>query len=130
MEQDANNPSFVQTREAAGSCPHFAYVMPRLVDCAVGYFRDGFVNCNHCGKQVHLWQAVLNNAARMSILPAWALANLGAGKTNLVIPMESGKYHEGDLCKHGVPPDAKILARNYTGQTGDRRRWSGTLMPS
>jgi hypothetical protein len=52
-------------------------------------------------------------------MPSWALANLGAGKTNLVIPMESGKYHEVDLCKHGVPAEAKILARNYTGQTGD-----------
>ena len=55
----------------------------------------------------------------MSIAPAWALASLGAGKTNIVIPMESGKYHEVDLCKHGVPTDATILARNYTGQTGN-----------
>jgi hypothetical protein len=119
IENDANNPSFVATREAAGSCPHCTYVMPRLADCAAEYFRDGFVSCNRCGKQVDLWQAVLNNAARMSAVPAWALGNLGAGQTHLVIPMESGKYHEVDLCKHGVPADAKILARNYTGQTGD-----------
>jgi hypothetical protein len=119
MEHDANDPSFVATRESAGPCPHCAYVMPRLVDCAAEYFRDGFVNCKRCGKQVDLWQAVLNNAARLSIAPAWALANLGAGKTDLVIPMESGKYREVDLCSHGVPEDAKILARNYTGQTGD-----------
>ncbi len=119
MEQDTNNPSFVETREAAGSCPHCAYVMPRLVDCAAEYFRDGFVSCKRCGKQVDLWQAVVNKAARLSGIPAWALASLGAGQTNLVIPMESGKYREVDLCKHGVPADAKILARNYTGQTGD-----------
>lgn len=119
MEQDTNSPSFIDTQEVAGSCPHCSYLMPRLVDCAPKYFRDGFVSCDHCGKQVDLWQAVLDRAVRMSIVPAWALANLGAGKTNLVIPMESGKYHEVDLCKHGVPADAKILARNYTGQTGN-----------
>jgi hypothetical protein len=119
MEQDTNNPSFVDTQEVAGSCPHCTYVMPRLVDCAPKYFLDGFVSCDHCRKQVDLWQAVLHRALRMSIAPAWALASLGAGKTNIVIPMESGKYHEVDLCKHGVPADATILARNYTGQTGN-----------
>lgn len=119
MEPDANNPSFVNTREAAGSCPHCTYLMPCLVDCAPEYFRDGSVDCNRCGKQVDLWQAVLDHAAGLSIVPAWALASLGAGQTNLVIQMKSGMFCEVDLCRHDVPSDAKILARNYTGQTGN-----------
>lgn len=119
MENDTNDPSFIDTQEVAGSCPHCAYVMPRLVDSAPKYFRDGSVSCSHCGKQVDLWQAVLDDTVRMSIAPAWAIANLGAGKTNIVMPMESGRYHEVNLRKHGVPADAKILSRNYTGQTGD-----------
>lgn len=119
MEHDTNSPSFAETREVAGSCPHCSYVMPRLVDCAPKYFCDGSVNCSQCGKQVDLWQALLNRTAKSSIVPAWALANLGAGQTHIVIPIESGKYHEIDLTKHGVPADAKILTRNYTGQTGN-----------
>jgi hypothetical protein len=119
MEQNTNKPNFVATREAAGSCPHCSYVMPRLVDCARKYFRDGFVSCNNCGKQVDLWQTVLDNTARLSIVPSWALASLGAGRTNIVMPIETGKYYQVELSSHGVPADAKILARNYTGQTGD-----------
>jgi len=119
MEDDANNSTFVSTLEAAGSCPQCNYVMPRLVDCAPEYFRGGFVSCLHCGERVDLWKAVLNLAVRTSIAPHWALAGLGAGRTNIVIPVESWKYHEVDLCKYDVPADAKVLTRNYTGQTGD-----------
>lgn len=98
---------------------HCNWVMPRLVDCAPDYFRNGSVKCDHCGKDVDLWQAALGQAVRMSVVPGWALARLGAAQTNLVMPMESGKYYQVDLTEHGVPADAKILARNYTGQTGD-----------
>lgn len=33
--------------------------------------------------------------------------------------MESGKYYQVDLTEPGVPANAKILARNYTGRNGD-----------
>jgi len=131
MEQGGDNTTFESTREAAGSCSGRNYLMPRLVDCAPTYFRDGFVRCGHCGEQVDLWKVALDKAARLSDIPAWALASLGAGQTNLVIPIESGKYHEVDLCKHGVPADAKILSRNYTGQTGNITavEWHGNAPP-
>ena len=107
--------TFMSTMEGAGSCLKCRYVLPRLADCAPTYFETGSVRCKECGESVDLWLAALNNAARLSAIRAWALASLGAGKTNLVIPMESGRYHEVDLCKYGAPSDAKILARNYTG---------------
>lgn len=113
-----NGPSFADTRESAGSCPYCHWVMPRLIDCAPDYFRNGFVKCTNCGKQVDLWQAASRQAVSMSLAPGWALARLGAAQTNLVTRMEGGKYYEVDLTEHGVPPDAKILARNYTGQSG------------
>ena len=119
MNSDTNDAAFTHTLEAAGSCLKCHYVLPRLVDCAPDYFEHGSVLCGHCGEQVNLWKAALDGATRMSIAPAWALANLGAGKTNLIIPMESGQHKQIDLCEHGVPANAKILARNYTGQTGD-----------
>jgi hypothetical protein len=119
MELKANNPSFKATREGAGSCPHCRNIMPRLVDCAPQYFRDGFVSCGHSGHQVDLWKAVLEDAIRMSMAPGWALAALGAGSTNFVMPMETGKYYPVELSSHDVPADAKILTRNYTSQGGD-----------
>lgn len=105
--------------------------MPRLADSAPLYFRDGFVRCGHCGEQLDLWQVTLDNATRMSIVPAWALANLGAGKTNFVMPIETGKSYEVQLTSYGVPGDAKILARNYTGQGGDvtAMEWHGNTPP-
>ena len=51
--------------------------------------------------------------------PGWALAALGAGSTNFVMPMETGKYYPVELSSHDVPADAKILTRNYTSQGGD-----------
>lgn len=33
--------------------------------------------------------------------------------------MESGKYYQVDLTEPGVPANAKSLARNYTGRSGD-----------
>ena len=33
--------------------------------------------------------------------------------------MESGKYYQVDLTEPGVPANAKILARNYTGRNDD-----------
>ncbi len=131
MNSDRNDAAFTHTIEAAGSCLNCRHALPRLVDCAPAYFEQGSIRCGHCGEQVDLWQAALNNAARLSIVPAWALANLGAGKTNLVIPIESAKHQEIDLCRHGVPADAKILARNYTGQ-GDEVtavEWHGNSPP-
>ena len=92
--------------------------MPRLVDSAPQYFRDGFVSCGQCGNQVDLWKAVLEDAVRTSMATSWALAALGAGKTNFVMPMETGKYYPVELSSHDVPADAKILTRNYTSQGG------------
>lgn len=75
--------------------------------------------CNHGGKDVDLWRAALGRGIRMSIVPRWVLARLGAAQTNLVMPIESGKYYQVDLTEPGVPANAKILARNYTGRNDD-----------
>jgi len=62
---------------------------------------------------------VLDHASSMSLSPAWAIASLGAGRTSIVLEMESWKYKEVHLSEYGVPPNARILSRNYTGQTGN-----------
>ena len=105
--------------------------MPSLANCAPRYFTDGFVACGHCGERVDLWQVVLDSAMRLSIAPGWALATLGAGKTNFVIPIETGKYYQVDLTKYEVPANAKILTRNYTSQGADVTaiEWHGNSPP-
>ncbi len=131
MEQHANDSTFVATLEAAGSCSSCHYVMPRLADCAPAYFRDGFVPCGHCGEKVDLWLVALGKAASMSFAPGWALAWLGAGTTNFVLPIETGKGYQVQLTDYGVPADAKILSRNYTGQGGGATalEWHGNAPP-
>ncbi len=131
METDANDLTFVETREAVGSCPRCRYVMPRLLDSAPAYFRNGFVPCDHCGEHVDLWHATLESVTRMSIAPAWAVATIGAGKTNFVMSIETGEFCEVQLTNHEVPSDARILSRNYTGQGGDVTaiEWHGNSPP-
>jgi hypothetical protein len=131
MEPDTNDSTFVSTLEAAGSCSSCHYVMPRLADCAPAYFRDGFVRCDHCGEKVDLWQVALGKAASMSLAPGWALAWLGAGTTNFVMPVETGRGYQVQLTDYGVPADAKIPTRNYTGQGGDvtALEWHGNSPP-
>lgn len=122
---------FSTTLEAAGSCFKCSYVLPRLVDCAPLYFKHGFVSCRHCGEQVDLWQAALERSTRLSSTGAWALASLGAAQTSFVMPLETGKYYSVELTNYGVPAEAKILRRIYTGQGGDvtAMEWHGNAPP-
>jgi hypothetical protein len=119
MNAETNDETFVYTIESAGSCLKCRYVLPRLVECAPLYFKDGFVTCSNCGERVDLWQAALDHATRLSLTGAGALASLGAGQTLFVIPMETGRYYSVELTDHGIPADAKVLRRIYTGQGGD-----------
>src|SRR5260370_59058 len=80
INHDRQHAAYKQPTEAARSCLNCRQALAPLVDCAPAYFEQGSIRCGHCGEQVDLWQAALNNAARLSIVPAWALANLGAGK--------------------------------------------------
>ncbi len=130
MASNAINPSFIDTREAAGSCPACLYRLPRLVECAPSYFNDGHIICKHCGAKTDLWQAALSHAVALSPT-GWALASLGAAQTSIVLPMESGKVYEVKLTDHGAPADAKILSTNYTGQTGNLTaiEWHGNSPP-
>jgi hypothetical protein len=95
------------------------------------YFERGFVSCSNCGEQVDLWQAALDSATRLSRAGAWALASLGAAETSFVLPLETGKYYSIELKDYGVPAEAKILKRNYTGQGGDvtAMEWHGNAPP-
>ncbi len=118
MGENATNPNLIDTREAAGSCSHCRYLLPRLAECAPSYFDAGYVTCKHCGEKSDLWQAALSKAIALSP-SGWALASLGAAQTSIVLPMESGKGYEVQLTDYGAPTDAKILSTNYTGQTGN-----------
>jgi len=95
------------------------------------YFKHGFVSCSHCGEQVDLWQAASEWATRMSSAGAGALASLGAAQTSFVMPLETGKYYSVELMNYGVPAEAKILRRIYTGQGGDvtAMEWHGNAPP-
>ncbi len=95
------------------------------------YFKKGFVTCGHCGDQVDLWQAALDRATRLSATGAGALVSLGAAQTTFVIPLETGKYYTVELTNYGVPADARILRRIYTGQGGDvtAMEWHGNAPP-
>jgi hypothetical protein len=126
-----NDPTFTLTFEGAGSCPNCRYVQSRLEECAPAYFERGYVLCSHCGERFDLWQAVVDQASRKIPMGASALTSLGAGQTSLVMPMETGKGIVVELTKYGVPSDAKILRRIYTGQTGDMTamEWHGNAPP-
>ncbi|HEV1993020.1 MAG TPA: hypothetical protein VGR03_01705 [Candidatus Acidoferrum sp.] len=50
---------------------------------------------------------------------SWSLHWLGAARTSVVIPMETGKYYEVQLTNHGAPPDAKILTVDCAPQGGE-----------
>jgi hypothetical protein len=123
----------LSTLEGAGSCPkaECRYVLPRLRESAPVYFKQGFVTCGHCGDRVDLWQAAVDRATRMSSLGAWALCSLGAAQTSFVMSLETGKYYSVELMNYGVPADAKILKRGYTGQGGDvtAMEWHGNAPP-
>lgn len=109
----------VSTLEIAGSCPKCRYVLPRLVECAPSYFASGHVLCKQCGERVDLWQASLGRGTRLSDIGGWALVSLGAAATSFVMPIETSRYYNVELTDYGVPTDAKVLTRNYTGQGGD-----------
>ncbi len=130
MGENATNPNLIDTREAAGSCSHCRYLLPRLVECAPSYFDVGYVTCKRCGERTDLWQAALSKAIALSPT-GWALASLGAAQTSIVLPMESGKVYEVQLTDYGAPADAKILSTNYTGQTGNLTavEWHGNSPP-
>jgi len=125
------NEETLSTVEGVGSCLKCRYVLPRLVECAPLYFKHGFVNCSNCGEQVDLWQAALDRATYHSAMGAGALISLGAARTTFVMTMESGKYYSVELMNYGVPAEAKILRRNYTGQGGDvtAMEWHGNAPP-
>jgi hypothetical protein len=109
----------LSTLEGAGSCLKCRRVLPRLVESAPVYFKQGFVTCSQCGDRVDLWQAALDSAIHLSGHGASALVSFGAVQTSFVMPMEPWKYYEVELTKLGVAHDARILRRIYTGQTGD-----------
>jgi len=131
MNTVKSDQAWVSTFEGAGSCFKCRYVLPRLVDCAPSYFKNGFVNCSQCGERVDLWQAALQSATRLSLAGSWALTSLGAAKTSIVMPLETGKYYSVELTDYDVPADAKILARGYAGQGGDvtAMEWHGNAPP-
>ncbi len=131
MNTGNSDQTYSSTTEGAGSCVKCRYVLPRLRDCAPFYFRFGFVICGHCGEHVDLWQAALESATRLSVMGAWALASLGAAHTSFLMSVESGKYYSVELMDYGVPAEAKILKRNYTGQGGDvtAMEWHGNAPP-
>src|SRR5260370_42247340 len=114
MASNAINPSFIDTREAAGSCPACLYRLPRLVECAPSYFNDGHIICKHCGAKTDLWQASLSHAVALSP-KGWALASLGAAQQSIVLPMESGKVYVVKLADHGARYCSKVGGRNYIG---------------
>jgi hypothetical protein len=62
---------------------------------------------------------------------AQALASLGAAQTSFVMPLETGKYYSVELMNYGVPAEAKILRRIYTGQGDDvtGMEWHGNAPP-
>jgi len=113
------NDETLSTLEGAGSCYKCRYLLPRLVESAPVYFKQGFVTCSHCREQVDLWQAALDRANRLSVTGAGALVSLGAGQTTFVMPLETGKYYSVELTNYGVPAGARVLRRIYTGQGGD-----------
>lgn len=125
------NDETLTTLEGAGSCLKCRYVLPRLVECAPLYFKHGFVSCSNCGEKVDLWEAALDRAAHHSATGAGALISLGAASTTFVMAMETGKYYSVELMKYGVPAEAKVLRRIYTGQSGDvtAMEWHGNAPP-
>lgn len=127
----AINDESLTTLERAGSCLKCHYVLPRLVESAPLYFKQGFVTCTECNEQVDLWQAALEWATRISPFGGWALASLGAAQTTFVMTLETGKYYSVELANYGVPSDARILKRGYTGQGGDvtAMEWHGNAPP-
>lgn len=131
MDTPPGDSTFTHTFEGAGACPHCRYVLPRLVESAPVYFEKGFITCAHCGNEVELWQAALDHATRLSQVASWALESLGAASTSFILEFETGKYYNVDLSNHGVPAEAKILIRNYTGQGGDvtAMEWHGNSPP-
>jgi hypothetical protein len=113
------NEDALSTLEGAGSCLKCRYLLPRLVESAPVYFTQGFVRCGHCGDRVDLWQAALDRAIHLRFHGALALVSFGAVQTSFVIQVEAWKVCEVELTKRGVPDDARILRRIYTGQSGD-----------
>jgi hypothetical protein len=133
VNTEENKPTFMTSMEGAGSCSNLAcrYVLPRISECAPIYFDQGHVNCSECGETIDLWQAALEHARRLSPMGAWALGSLGAGQTSFVILIETNRYYTLELTDYGVPADARILRRNYTGQGGDVTaiEWHGNAPP-
>jgi hypothetical protein len=104
------------TFEYAGGCLKCNYVLPPLAECAAKFFQQGYVECSRCGDKVDLWKAALDRAIALDPTLAWALQSLGAGQTTFVMSMKTGNRYAIDLTQHGVPENAKIIARHYTTQ--------------
>jgi hypothetical protein len=120
MAAEQNSENFAHTLEGSGSCLSCRHVLPRLVECAPVYFKQGYVTCSHCSNRVDLWLAALDRATRLSRVPHWSLVSLGAAQTSFVLQMETGKHYPVQLTDHDVSPSAKILARHYAPQGGDQ----------
>lgn len=104
------------TLEYSGGCPGCNHGLPPLAKCASRYFQQGFIECGNCGSKVDLWKAALDRAIALDPALAWALESLGAGRTSFVMSMKTGDIYAIDLTQHGVPANAKIIARHYTTQ--------------